>query len=40
VLPLKRYEVKRYEEPDFNAIPPQVMIQEQKEVIEKQNELL
>ncbi|KAA1803418.1 hypothetical protein FXB61_005899 [Bacillus cereus] len=39
VLPLERHEVKRYEEPDFNATSLQVMIQEQKEVIEKQNEL-
>ncbi|HDR7356059.1 TPA: DUF3967 domain-containing protein [Bacillus wiedmannii] len=40
VLPLERYEVERYEEPDLNATPLQEMIQEQKEVIEKQNELL
>ncbi|PGS88029.1 DUF3967 domain-containing protein [Bacillus cereus] len=40
VLPLNRYEVERYEEPDFNATPLQAMIQEQKEVIEKQNFLL
>ncbi|PGU93681.1 DUF3967 domain-containing protein [Bacillus thuringiensis] len=39
VLPLERYEVERYEEPDFNATPLQTMIQEQKDVIEKQNEL-
>lgn len=35
VLPLERYE-----EPDFNATPLQAMIQDQKEVIEKQNYLL
>ncbi|PGA83862.1 DUF3967 domain-containing protein [Bacillus toyonensis] len=40
VLPLERHEVERYEEPDFNATPLQAMIQEQKEVIEKQNYLL
>ena len=40
VLPLERHEIERYEEPDFNAIPLQAMIQEQKEVIEKQNYLL
>ncbi|MDA2621587.1 DUF3967 domain-containing protein [Bacillus cereus] len=40
VLPLERHEVERYEEPDFNATPLQAMSQEQKEVIEKQNELL
>ena len=40
VLPLERHEVERYEEPDFNATSLQVMIQEQKEVIGKQNELL
>ncbi|KAA0755807.1 DUF3967 domain-containing protein [Bacillus cereus] len=40
VLPLERHKVERYEEPDFNATSLQVMIQEQKEVIEKQNELL
>lgn len=40
VLPLDRYEVERYEEPDFNATTLQMMIQDQKGVIEKQNELL
>ncbi|PES79342.1 DNA-binding protein [Bacillus cereus] len=40
VLPLERHEAERYEEPDFNATPLQTMIQEQKVVIEKQNELL
>ncbi|ARC27666.1 DUF3967 domain-containing protein [Bacillus sp. FDAARGOS_235] len=40
VLPLERHEVERYEEPDFNATPLQAMIQEQKEVIKKQNYLL
>ncbi|PGV21855.1 DNA-binding protein [Bacillus cereus] len=40
VLPLERHEVERYEESDFNATPLQAMIQEQKEVIKKQNELL
>ena len=40
VLPLDRHEVERYEEPDFNATTLQRMIQDQKEVIEKQNELL
>ncbi|MGH1217076.1 DUF3967 domain-containing protein [Bacillus cereus] len=40
VLPLERHEVERYEEPNFNATPLQTMIQEQKEVIEKQNYLL
>ncbi|MCR8861098.1 DNA-binding protein [Bacillus pseudomycoides] len=40
VLPLDRYEVERYEEPDFNATTLQIMIQDQKEVIEKQNVLL
>ncbi|KAA0819765.1 DUF3967 domain-containing protein [Bacillus sp. AY2-1] len=40
VLPLERHEVERYEEPNFNATPLQAMIQEQKEVIEKQNYLL
>ncbi|WJE84215.1 DUF3967 domain-containing protein [Bacillus sp. DX3.1] len=40
VLPLDRHEVERYEEPDFNATTLQTMIQDQKEVIEKQNRLL
>ncbi|WP_000855469.1 DUF3967 domain-containing protein [Bacillus paramobilis] len=40
VLPLERHEIERYEELDFNATPLQVMIKEQKEVIEKQNYLL
>ncbi|MEK4100143.1 DUF3967 domain-containing protein [Bacillus sp. FSL E2-0195] len=40
VLPLERHEVERYEEPDFNATTLQMMIQDQKEVIEKQNYLL
>lgn len=40
VLPLERHEVERYEEANFNATPLQAMIQEQKEVIEKQNYLL
>ncbi|PEL83274.1 DUF3967 domain-containing protein [Bacillus wiedmannii] len=40
VLPLERHEVERYEEPDFNATPLQAIIQDQKEVIEKQNYLL
>jgi len=40
VLPLDRHEVERYEEPDFNATTLQMMIQDQKEVIEKQNVLL
>ncbi|EEL58737.2 D-alanine--D-alanine ligase [Bacillus cereus Rock4-18] len=40
VLPLERHEIERYEEPDFNATPLQAMIQEQKEIIEKQNYLL
>ncbi|PFN17795.1 DUF3967 domain-containing protein [Bacillus cereus] len=40
VLPLERHEIERYEEPDFNATSLQAMIQEQKEVIEKQNDLL
>jgi DNA-binding transcriptional MerR regulator len=40
VLPLDRHEIERYEEPDFNATTLQTMIQDQKEVIEKQNELL
>ncbi|MEC0077475.1 DUF3967 domain-containing protein [Bacillus anthracis] len=40
VLPLERYEVERYEEPDFNATTLQTMLQDQNEVIEKQNELL
>ncbi|AIK35226.1 MULTISPECIES: DUF3967 domain-containing protein [Bacillus] len=40
VLPLDRHEVERYEEPDFNATTLQTMIQDQKEVIEKQNDLL
>ncbi|MGE8057913.1 DUF3967 domain-containing protein [Bacillus mycoides] len=40
VLPLDRHEVERYEESDFNATTLQTMIQDQKEVIEKQNELL
>ncbi|PFO55105.1 DNA-binding protein [Bacillus cereus] len=40
VLPLERHDVERYEEPNFNAIPLQTMIQEQKEIIEKQNDLL
>lgn len=40
VLPLERHEIERYEEPDFNATPLQAMIQDQKEVIEKQNYLL
>lgn len=40
VLPLERHEIERYEEPDFNATTLQMMIQNQKEVIEKQNELL
>ncbi|MGN4294277.1 DUF3967 domain-containing protein [Bacillus cereus group sp. MYBK87-2] len=40
VLPLKRHEIERYEEPDFNATTLQTMLQDQNEVIEKQNELL
>lgn len=40
VLPLDRYEVERYEEPDFNATTLQMMLQDQKGFIEKQNELL
>ncbi|PDZ12335.1 DNA-binding protein [Bacillus pseudomycoides] len=40
VLPLDRHEVECYEEPDFNATTLQTMIQDQKEVIEKQNDLL
>lgn len=40
VLPLERHEVERYEESDFNATTLRRMIQDQKEVIEKQNELL
>ncbi|MBO1583330.1 DUF3967 domain-containing protein [Bacillus sp. XF8] len=40
VLPLERHEIERYEEPDFNATTLQTMIQDQKEIIEKQNELL
>ncbi|PHB17618.1 DNA-binding protein [Bacillus pseudomycoides] len=40
VLPLDRHEVERYEERDFNATTLQMMIQDQKEVIEKQNVLL
>lgn len=40
VLPLERHEVECYEEPDFNATTLQTMIQDQKEVIEKQNDLL
>lgn len=40
VLPLERHEIERYEEPDFNATTLQVMIRNQKEVIEKQNFLL
>ncbi|MED1383820.1 DUF3967 domain-containing protein [Bacillus mycoides] len=40
VLPLDRHEIERYEEPDFNATTLQTMIQDQKEVIEKQNYLL
>ncbi|MCU5769862.1 DUF3967 domain-containing protein [Bacillus cereus] len=40
VLPLERHEVERYEEPDFNATTLQTMIQDQKEVIKKQNDLL
>ncbi|MFE6707650.1 DUF3967 domain-containing protein [Bacillus thuringiensis] len=40
VLLLKRHEVERYEESDFNATSLQTMLQKQKEVIEKQNYLL
>lgn len=40
VLPLDRHEIERYEEPDFNATSLQMMIEGQKEVIEKQNKLL
>ncbi|MDZ5609918.1 DUF3967 domain-containing protein [Bacillus pseudomycoides] len=40
VLPLERHEIERYEELDFNATTLQTMIQDQKEIIEKQNELL
>ncbi|MDA2074628.1 DUF3967 domain-containing protein [Bacillus cereus] len=40
VLPLERHDVERYEEPNSNATPLQTMIQEQKEIIEKQNDLL
>ena len=40
VLPLERHDIERYEEPNFNATPLQTMIQEQKEIIEKQNDLL
>ncbi|MFB6589835.1 DUF3967 domain-containing protein [Bacillus thuringiensis] len=40
ILPLERHEVERYEESNFNATPLQTMIQEQKEIIKKQNDLL
>lgn len=40
VLPLDRQEMERYEELDFNATTLQTMIQNQKEVIERQNDLL
>ncbi|PFV34623.1 DNA-binding protein [Bacillus thuringiensis] len=40
VLPLERHEIERYEEPDFNATTLQTMLQDQNDVIEKQNELL
>lgn len=40
VLPLERHEIERYEEPDFNATTLQTMIEDQKVVIEKQNDLL
>ncbi|MFK4014707.1 DUF3967 domain-containing protein [Bacillus cereus] len=40
VLPLERHEVERYEELDFNATTLQTMIKDQKEIIEKQNDLL
>ncbi|PEY32419.1 DNA-binding protein [Bacillus cereus] len=40
VLPLEQHEIERYEELDFNATTLQTMIQDQKEVIEKQNDLL
>jgi DNA-binding transcriptional MerR regulator len=40
VLPLERQEIERYEEPNFSATTLQTMIQNQKEIIEKQNDLL
>lgn len=40
VLPLERHEIERYKEPDFNDTTLQMMIQDQKAVIEKQNKLL
>ncbi|MBT0793341.1 DUF3967 domain-containing protein [Bacillus cereus] len=40
VLPLERPEIERYEEPDFNATTLRAIILDQKDVIEKQNELL
>ena len=40
VLPLDRHEIERNEESDFNVTTLQMMLQDQNEVIEKQNELL
>ncbi|WP_144509060.1 DUF3967 domain-containing protein [Bacillus mycoides] len=40
ILPIERYEIEHYEEPDFNDTTLQTMLQDQNEVIEKQNELL
>lgn len=40
VLPLERQEIERYEELNFSATTLQTMIQNQKEIIEKQNDLL
>ncbi|EEM44629.1 DUF3967 domain-containing protein [Bacillus cereus] len=40
VLSIERHEVERYEEHNFNATTLQIMVQEQKEVVEKQNYML
>ncbi|WP_144641129.1 DUF3967 domain-containing protein [Bacillus cereus] len=40
VLPIERHQVERYEEHNFNATTLQMMVQEQKEVVEKQNYML
>ncbi|HFF3743016.1 DUF3967 domain-containing protein [Bacillus cereus] len=40
VLSIERHEVERYEEHNFNATTLQIMVREQKEVVEKQNYML
>ncbi|AHA75612.1 DUF3967 domain-containing protein [Bacillus thuringiensis] len=40
VLSIERHKVERYEEHNFNATTLQIMVQEQKEVVENQNYML